>query len=83
MRTALQATLACIAITAIGIGISAMAPISASQMALATVGTTSADNTAKSRFEPSRTCDDLEVWFLDPTCSKKHRKAARLKSAPH
>ena len=83
MGIVLQATLAFIAITIIGIGICAMAPVSASQMALATAGTTSVDNTAKSRFEPGRTCDDMEVWFLDPTCSKKHRKAARLNAARH
>jgi len=62
----------------LGAGSSQRLPSSAIETAYATVGTLSRDNTATSQPEPSLTCDDLKVWFLNPTCSKKHKKIARL-----
>jgi hypothetical protein len=54
--------------------------VSAIETAHAIVGVNSVYDKTKGRSEPRRACDDLEVWFLDPTCLKKHKNSARLKS---
>ena len=36
------------------------------------------ESIAKTGAEPNRTCDDFGAWFLNPTCSKKYKRSARL-----
>jgi hypothetical protein len=50
------------------------------EKAFATVRAAPADDTKAKQPLAQRSCDDLEFWFLNPTCSKVRAKhAARTK----
>ena len=46
------------------------------EKAFATVRAASADDTKAKQPLAQGSCDDLEFWFLNPTCSKVHAKHA-------
>ena len=49
------------------------------EMAFASLDAASTDNAALVRPKDQRSCDELEFLFLNPRCSKMHRKHAKLR----
>jgi hypothetical protein len=54
-------------------------PQSVIEMAFASLDAASTDNAALVRPKDQRSCDELEFLFLNPRCSKMHKKHARLR----